>query len=82
MDLTEFTPSTDRGAYYSHRDVWNDLETNYTRLIEDFPQAGWYPLWFSQVAEEAGRDSVAWHYYNLAAAREPNNARLLSKIRR
>lgn len=67
--------------YYNREDVWRDIEDSYMRLIEDFPQAGWYPFWFAEVAKEAGRDEVAAQYFRMAQEREPDNPQLLRRIR-
>jgi len=51
------------------------------RLIEDFPDAGWYPLWFAEVAEKAGRPDLAFQYFQMAQEREPSNLKRLQRIK-
>lgn len=72
--------SLSKRLYYNRADVWRDLETNYMRLIEDFPQAGWYALWFAETAQDAGRQEIAEQYFKLAQEREPDNPELLQRI--
>ncbi|PSF35031.1 hypothetical protein C7H19_17975 [Aphanothece hegewaldii CCALA 016] len=59
--------------YYNQPQVWNEVEKNYLRLIKDFPRAGWYPLWFAEVAKIAKKDQLARQYFKMAISREPNN---------
>ena len=69
-----------RQEYYNRKEVWNDIETNYLRIITDFPQAGWYPLWYAEAAKEAGKDNIAAQYFEMARTREPNNPEIADRI--
>ncbi|GFE71396.1 DUF4034 domain-containing protein [Chroococcus sp. FPU101] len=68
--------------YYNQPQVWNEIEKNYLRLIKDFPRAGWYPLWFAEVAKIAGKDQLARQYFKMAITREPNNPEIKRRASR
>ena len=63
----------DKQAYYNRPEVWEEVQRNYLQLIEDFPHAGMYLLWFAEVAWQAERYQVAQQYFQLALRREPDN---------
>ena len=60
--------------YYNRQDVWADISQNYTRLIEDFPDAGMYAAWFAEVAAQAGKNELAQQNLKIALEREPNHS--------
>lgn len=59
--------------YYNRKDVWADVVQNYTRLVEDFPEAGMYAAWFAEVAAQTGRGDLAQQNIKIALEREPNH---------
>lgn len=69
----------DKQQYYNRPDVWHDIETNFERIIENFPCSGVYPLWYAEIAKDAGRYELAREYYNLALRIEPNNPKIKNR---
>ena len=68
-----------KSQYFKEPKVWQDIETSYLHLIEDFPQSGVYAYWFAKNARKAGKTKIARQYYELALRREPNNKMIKSK---
>ena len=71
--------AVEKSEYYRRAEVWQDIESSYMRLIEDFPRSGVYAYWFAQRARKAGKMRIAKQYYRLALSREPNNKTILDK---
>ncbi len=66
--------------YLNRPEVWADIESSYTRVLNEFPEAGLYALQFAEMAEKAGRESAAKKYFQLAMEREPNHPRVLKNM--
>ncbi|MEL6927396.1 MAG: DUF4034 domain-containing protein [Cyanobacteria bacterium J06600_6] len=66
--------------YFKQKKVWYEVETNYLRLIEDFPESGFYPLWFAEVAKYMGKNRLARKYFALASKRDVNNPVLQAEL--
>jgi len=66
--------------YFKQKKVWYEVETNYLRLIEDFPESGFYPLWFAEVAKYMEKNRLARKYFGLACKRDVNNPVLKAKL--
>lgn len=79
QDLSKYG-GRNRRQYYNQPQVWNEIEQNFLRLIEDFPRSGIYCLWFAEMAEDAGKEKIAMKYYALALEREPNNSTIQKKV--
>lgn len=60
--------------YYNRKDVWAEVVQNYTRLVEDFPEAGMYAAWFAEAAAQAGKRELAQQNLKIALEREPNHS--------
>ena len=63
--------------YMKQPQVWADLEYAYTRLIDDFPNAGLYPAWYAELAMDSGRHNIAKKYIQIALEQEPNHPKIL-----
>lgn len=74
------TKKNNRKDYYNQPRIWNEIKQSYLKLIEDFPESGMYPLWFAEMAEDAGKEIIAQRYYALALEREPQNTLIQKKV--
>lgn len=71
----------DRSAYYRRPGVWPEIQENYQVLLEDFPDAGLYALWFSEAAQEAGHENLSRRYAAEALQREPHHPAIQARAR-
>ena len=62
----------DKLEYYKEPGVWEEMQAASDRLIEDFPDNGYYPYLIAKHAHLAGHEELARKYHDIAMAREPN----------
>ncbi|MGL5079182.1 MAG: hypothetical protein ACRDBG_25560, partial [Waterburya sp.] len=59
--------------YYNRPEVWQEIQTNYDRLITELPESGYYAFEYAELARKIGREDIAQYNYNVAWEREANH---------
>ena len=60
-------------VYLNKPEVWRDIEESFQKLLEDYPETGVYLAWYSQVAQDAGREDLSLEYGQKAWNLDPNH---------
>ncbi|MGL5835592.1 MAG: hypothetical protein ACRC1Z_20530 [Waterburya sp.] len=59
--------------YYNQPKVWQEIQTNYERLIRELPESGYYAFEYAELARKIGREDIAQYNYNVAWEREADH---------
>ncbi len=63
--------------YYQKPEIWAEVQSVYERLLQRFPESGWYAVEYARVLCYAGRCDEGRRYYDIALKRDPNNPDVL-----
>jgi len=69
--------SKEERAYYRRPEVWAEVQSIYERLLQRFPESGWYAVEYARILCYAGRCDEGRRYYDIALKRDPNNPDVL-----